>query len=393
MNAEHYTQAVRVLVLTSIFPNSEMPNYAPYTRQQCAALAERCELDVLATLPWLPGGRLTQRWTYWGSNFAEVPTVEQVDGMLVERARFLRVPGTVPLAAGLYAASIWRKLHSRRRPDAILATWAFPDGVAAWLFGQRLGIPTYVQVIGSDINVVAQQRWPGAQLKWVLPRTAGVFAVSDKLAGRVVDLGVPVERVHVVPTGVNKRLFHPRPRAEARDAVGLPQDAKVILFVGRLHREKGLAELAEAFHGLGPRTHLVIVGEGPFGPDCRRMLRGVAGRVRFTGDQPLEVVRDWITAADVLALPSYREGTPNVVMEALACGRKVVATNVGGIPALLRDEAQGKLVAPQDVAALRLALEEVLGHPYDPGHVVERSLLLDWSENAARILNAMSHSG
>lgn len=389
VSAEHYTEGVRLLVMTSIFPNREMPSYAPYTRQQCAALAKRCELDVVATLPWLPGGRLTERWTYWGSNFEGVPTVEQVGGLLVEHARFLRVPGTVPLAAGLYAASIWRKLSARRRPDAILATWAFPDGVAAWVFGHRFRIPTYVQVIGSDINVVAQQRWPGAQLKWALPRAAGVFAVSAPLAARVMELGVPAERVHVVPTGVDKQLFHPRSRSEAREALSLPWDARVILFVGRLHREKGLAELAEAFQGLDPRTHLVVVGEGPFGPDCQRMLSGCAKRVRFTGDQPLEAVRSWITAADVLALPSYREGTPNVVMEALACGRRVVATNVGGIPALVREDAQGKLVPPRDVAALRSALESVLAQAYDPGQVVERSPLLDWSENAQRILDAI----
>ncbi len=380
---------MRLLAVTSIFPNSEMPNYAPYTRQQCVALAAQCDLDVLATLPWLPGGRFTRRWTYWGSNFESVPSVEEVDGMWVERARFLRIPGAVPLAAGLYAASIWGKLRARRRPDAILATWAFPDGVAAWLFGRQARVPTYVQVIGSDINVVAQQRWPRAQLRRVLPRAAGVFAVSEALAEQVVALGVSPERVHIVPTGVNKRLFHPRPRSQARVAVGLPQDARVLLFVGRLQREKGLAELAEAFRAVAGRAYLVLVGEGPFRGSCERLLSSCAERVIFAGDQPLDAVRTWMCAADAVVLPSYREGTPNVVLEALACGRRVVATAVGGIPELVRSAVQGVLVPPQSATALRQALDSVLKEDYDPEQVARSSSLLDWGDNAQRILDVI----
>ena len=381
---------LRVLVITKIFPNAAEPTSAPFNRQQIAALSRICHVEVLATIPWYPGAGLLAGRSSAG-RLTEVPAREVIDGIDVRHPRTLFVPRFAHgLWAPMYVASIAPiALGYRGKVDVVLGTWAYPDGVAAVALAGLIGVPAVVKLHGSDMNTIAKMPGPRRLLRRALPRAARVVAVSRALADEARALGVPEERVAIVMNGVDGDLFRPRDRAEARRALGvLPSDpeARIVLYVGNLKESKGVLDLAAAFERIAreqPHVHLTIVGGG----DARAALEAVAkrwpGRMTLAGARPLAEIPQWMAACDVLTLPSWAEGTPNVVLEALASGRRVVGSAVGGIPDLLADAALGELVPARDVAALAIALGRAAAADYDPNAVARLAARGGWAESAA----------
>lgn len=377
---------MRVLAITKIFPNAAEPLSSPFNRQQFAALGRRCEVEVLATIPWFPGQALLAN----GSNGTAIPAREVIDGLPVRHPRTLYVPRVGHSIAGLlYAASVLPDaLTYRGRVDVVLGSWAYPDGCAAIALARLLGVPAVVKLHGSDINVVARMRGPRRVMTAILPRAARVIAVSRPLAGEVAALGVPRERIAVVYNGVDASLFHPRDRAAARRALGLPAAGPVLLYVGHLKETKGVLDLVAGFAELAARDPdpiLVVVGDGPDADRVRSAAAGLGDRVRLVGARPLPEIPDWMAACDALVLPSWAEGTPNCVLEALSCGRRVVATEVGGTPDLLDDERLGELVPARDPSALAAAMGRAAHEPYDPDAIAAAGARGSWEDSAAAI--------
>ena len=377
---------MRVLAITKIFPNAVEPHSNPFNRQQLAALSRLCEVEVLATIPWFPGARLVKRWSYAG-RLSAVPARDVIDGIAVTHPRTLFVPRIGHgAAAARYAASLARDVLQRRgRCDVVLGSWAYPDGAAAVWLARLLGVPSVVKVHGSDINVVAKLPGPRRNLELALPRASRIVAVSRPLADEVVGLGVDRARVSIVSNGVDPELFHPRERVVARRTLALPDAGKLIVYVGRIERTKGVVDLVDAFvrlEGRRPELSLALVGDGSARAELE--ARRVA-RVHFAGAQPLARVPLWMAAADVVTLPSWNEGTPNVVLEALACGRPVVASSVGGIPDLINSPQLGELVPAKDPARLAAALERVASGTYDGAEIAKAGARGGWAESAQRL--------
>jgi len=376
---------LRVLAITKIFPNAAEPLSAPFNRQQFAALAKRCELEVMATIPWFPGASLLSRWSSAGK-LATVPRREAIAGISVTHPRTLFVPRLAHVAWGpLYAASIAPALgRYRGKVDVVLGSWAYPDGFAAVVAARLLGVPCVVKLHGSDINVIAKLPGPRALTAWALTRTERVVAVSRALAEEVVALGVARDRVAIVMNGVDGALFHPRDRAAARAELGVPP-GPLALYVGNLKTDKGVLDLAAAWRQVArdvPDAQLAIVGGGP----ARGALEAqLPPRTTLVGPQPLAAIPTWMAACDLLVLPSHAEGTPNVVLEALACGRRVVATAVGGVPDLITGPTLGTLTAPHQPDALAAALTDALRTSYDPTAVAELGARGGWEPSAAAL--------
>ena len=380
---------LRVLAITKIFPNAAEPLSAPFNRQQFAALAKRCSLKVMATVPWFPGAGLVSRWSSAGK-LATVPRRERIAGIDVTHPRTLFVPRLAHSTWGpLYAASITpRVLPYRGAIDVVLGSWAYPDGFAAVIAAQIIGAACVVKLHGSDVNVIAKLPGPRRLTAWALPRADRVVAVSRALAEEVIELGVARDRVAVVRNGVDPGLFHPRDREAARAALGLAS-RPIALYVGNLKDVKGVQDLAPAWTRAlrdVPDALLIIVGDGPLHADIQAAVVPLGDRVRMIDAQPLAQVPLWIAACDVLVLPSHHEGTPNVVLEALACGRRVVATAVGGTPDLLTTPELGVLVPPRDPHALGAALAHALRTSYDPDLVAKLGSCGGWDASAAQLL-------
>lgn len=387
---------MRVLIVTKLFPNAREPAASPFNRQQFAALARLCDVEVLASIPWFPGARHLGRWSAAGRLVA-VPAQETIDELEVRHPRFLylpRVPGHA-FDGALYAASLLPHLLRRRgRFDVILGSWAYPDGAAVVALARMLRVPSVVKLHGTDINVVARQPVPRLQLRWALPRADRVLAVSAPLAEAARRLGVPSARLEVLANGVDRDLFCPRDRAEARRALGYAGDTRRwAVCVGRLELTKGVLDLLEAFGRLaGDRddVRLVMVGDGRARAACQAAAAPLGDRVVLAPACPLAEVSRWMAAADAVVMPSWNEGTPNVLLEALASGRRVVATSVGGVPDIVTSDELGELVPPHAPAALVLALERALARPYEPARVAIIGRREDWSQSARRLYQALA---
>jgi glycosyltransferase involved in cell wall biosynthesis len=270
----------------------------------------------------------------------------------------------------------------------VLGTWAYPDGFAAIVLAELLGVPAVVKLHGSDMNVVARLPGPRQRLCWALPRAARVVAVSRPLARAAEELGVPEARIDVVPNGVDTTQFRPADRSSARRELGLDADRPLVLYVGRVEREKGVFDLARAFELLAarnPAPRLAIVGDGSALAECRRRLAPLADRVTFAGARDHAQIPTWLAACDLFVLPSWNEGMPNVVVEAVACGRKVVATNVGANPDILHSPLLGETVEPRAPEQLAHALERELACGYDPLELRAAAQVVDWNASARRL--------
>jgi glycosyltransferase involved in cell wall biosynthesis len=363
----------------------------PHIRRQCVALSRQCELQVWATVPWFPGASLVKRFLSTNNDISKIPPTDKLFGLNVSHPRFAYVPRMAALTGASYALAIARKLHRYRKQfDVILATFAYPDGVAATALGQLLGIPTVIQVIGSDVDVITQMATLRPQVRWAFRRAAGVIAVSSALAKKCISLGARPDATKVIITGVDREAFAPRSREAARLALGLPVDGKIVLYVGRLSEQKGALDALRAFERMPSRENvrLVCVGDGPL---LDRFRRRAAERndVIATGFLDGAKVSEWIAACDLLTLPSYHEGTPNVVLEAVSSGRPVVATNVGGIPDVCSSPVYGELVTPGAVSELTSAYERVLSKAHDPAQIAACPSLYSWDENARRLLASL----
>jgi len=253
-------------------------------------------------------------------------------------------------------------------PDVIFNYWLYPDGYAAVRAGKILGVPAIVGSIGSDLRRITDPFTRHYVTKTVRAADA-VVTVSEELRRRAIDLGAAPDKVTTIVNGCDTSIFRFFGRSEARRETGCDESWRLILYVGSLLAAKGLSELVDAFAALArsiPEARLALVGEGRFrgAMEQRAAAAGVLDRILFPGKIASRQVASWICAADVFCLPSYSEGCPNVIVEALACGCPVVATNVGGIPELC-NERSGILVPPRDTERLRRALDEALSKTWD----------------------------
>jgi teichuronic acid biosynthesis glycosyltransferase TuaC len=248
--------------------------------------------------------------------------------------------------------------------------------------------PSVIKLHGSDINVMSTLADVRPNLAWGLKNANRVVSVSRALAKKVVDLGADPDRVHVVRNGINQQQFYVRSRDQAREALGYSTKDRWLVFVGFMREAKGVLELVQAFskiHQEFPDVKLVFVGDGDGREVCEKAAAGLGDRVMMVGTRPHDEVALWLSAADLFTLPSWNEGTPNVVLEALACGIRVVASDVGGIPDVLDRPELGEMVPAKNAEALAEALRRGLSQPYDRAEIAAMSGCISWEQSAQQL--------
>jgi glycosyltransferase involved in cell wall biosynthesis len=202
----------------------------------------------------------------------------------------------------------------------------------------------------------------------VLSTASAVTACSADLHRRVLELGAPPERTRTIPYGVDAEAFSPGETNGLRERLGLPASALLVLAVGRLVEKKGFADLVDAAARV-PGLHVAVAGEGDLRPALEERARRLAAPVTFLGALDRDAVAAALAGADVVAVPSVVDragnvdGLPNVLLEALAAGRAVVATRVAGIPDVVEHAANGLLVAPGQPGELAAALALLAREP------------------------------
>lgn len=370
-------------MVSSQFPIAGEPNRGRPILQTVQALATMATVSVLSPVASYPG------WARPRSYFFRPAVSDACTDLAVAHAPYPALPLLTRGFNGLLCARTVAAALRRDRPEVVLAYWLYPDGYGAVRAARAAGIPVVVGARGSDIRVRDPlTRWLTRRM---LRQADRLLTVSEDLRGIAVGrYGARPEATHTIPNGCDASLFHPRDRQAARDSLGVPADAELVLYVGRLVPGKGLHELFEAFaalRGQRPRLRLALVGDGPLRGELERRAAALDGdSVQLAGSHPATGVAEWMAAADLVTLPSHSEGHPNVLVEALACGRPVVATRVGGIPEVI-DADCGVLVAPGDSAALATALSDVLDRPWDQGLLAGR-FCRDWQQVARETLHA-----
>lgn len=381
---------LRIALVTPILPVSFDATRGRFIHETARAMSKIASVRVFfQTLkyPQLPGFR--SRTSIDG----QVPPDYELDGCDVEAYTYPGLPVLTRGINGLTASWVLTPRVRRFQPDVVLGYWVYPDGYAALLVARALGVPCVVGALGSDIHV--RSGINAHMTRRTIKGADAVVAVSEAMRQTAIRVfGAEPAKVHTIVNGFNTSVFAPMDQAAVRAKLGIPADEKVIIYVGRFVEAKGLRDLIAAFGQLAladSTLTLALVGDGVMKDEILRLVwaAGLENRVRLPGGQSPVGVAEWINAADVLTLPSWSEGYPNVVVEALACGRPVVATDVGGTREIL-DGNSGVLVPPRDATSLANAIETVLARHWDHRAIAAR-ITRTWDDVAQETLAVCSH--
>jgi teichuronic acid biosynthesis glycosyltransferase TuaC len=374
---------LRIAVVTAHFPSSAQPTHGRPAFQTMRVLSATCDVQVFyphAVYPSLlkPRSRI---YTGLDASFS-------LPGLKAGYYDYLALPVVSRPFNGHLAARVLLPHVRSFAPDLIFSYFLYPDGYAAFKIGQALKVPVVAMGVGSDVHNI-QDRFSAMHTRTLLRKADFLLAISDDLRKRIVAMGAPPEKTRAVVSGCDLSVFHPRDQHAARQKLHLDPAAEAVVYIGRMDVRKGLRELIEAAASLHPeRSNLQVylIGEGSDRPIIEQAIQAnsATGYIHALPECPFDEVALWMAAADLVTLPSYMEGCPNVVLEALACGRPVVATNVGGIPEIMSD-ADGCLVPPRNPAALAQALKSVLDRTWDPA-AISANRGRGWNTVAAELL-------
>jgi glycosyltransferase involved in cell wall biosynthesis len=384
-----------VLALSYLFPNGAQPTYGIFVLNRLRAVREHCALKVIAPVQWYP----FMRWLRPALWRGEAPRRETLDGIDVHHPRFAVIPRYLKwfdaLSYHFAARRVARRLRREEAFDFDLVDvhWTYPDIVAGYRLARRHGRKFMVTVRGHEALYEEERSVRRRQVARYLRRADAVITLSAELREKVIGLGVAPDRVRVILNGVDLAHFHPLDRADCRRRLGLPAGRRMMLSVGRLTAGKGHQDLVGALSSLPADVDLYIVGgvnpEENFEPALRARIAALhlEGRVHLVDGAGHDALPLWYGATDLFCLATRREGCPNVVLEALACGTPAVVSGVGAVPELVIPGENGYLVAvgsaPQEWSKIiRTALER----PWSREKIAHDMQRWDWSRCGEQVL-------
>ena len=347
---------LKILTFSTLFPNAVQPAHGVFVENRLRHLIAggNVEAHVVAPVPWFP---FKSNWFGHYADFAKVPRIEQRHGLTIHHPRYPLIPkvGTNIAPTCMYSfvkPFVAKLMRQGLEFDLIDSHYFYPDGVAAVRMARAFDKPVTITARGTDLNLLPQYPVPRRQIVWAATHAQGLITVCQALKDELIALDIPDDKIRVLRNGVDLEMFQPADRDSARETLGLT--GRTLLSVGLLIERKGHDLIVSALRHL-PDTTLLIAGDGPERASLEKLAadEGVAGRVRFLGRVGHASLRDVYGAVDALVLASSREGWANVLLEAMACGTPVVASNVWGTPEIVADPVAGVLMAnrtPNDLA-------------------------------------------
>jgi glycosyltransferase involved in cell wall biosynthesis len=352
-----------IALVTSFFSTPYHSNRAPYNEQLFLSLNQLFSIEIIRPIAW------TDLLGYRFRGGAKVVLPELWNGIHIQYPTYFFVPRVGHRFNGnFYSYSIAPSLSRiRTKPDVVYTTWAFPDAYASMLYAKKLKVPLVVRLHGGDINVVSKLPGVLPKILEVLDYASLVVCPSYALKAEVVGLGGAEHKIEVLYSGIDTDKFFPRKKEECCAALGLESGTKRIIYVGNFKREKGVNDLVEAaslLRSLREDFEVLLVGKGKEDRNLAKEItrHSLEKHVKLIGELSHDQLGLWMGASDTLCLPSYSEGMPNVVLEALSSDINVVATNVGGIPEAFVSPHEC-LVEPGDIDGLALKLQQSLFEP------------------------------
>lgn len=356
---------MKILLFSSLYPSSVRPIHGIFVETRLRELLKtgKVQAKVVAPVPWFPFshprfGDYTQ--------FATTPRFEHRHGVDVYHPRYLLLPrigmSMAPYTMAQGALSAVRRLQSEGFDfDLIDAHYYYPDGVAAGLLARWLDKPLVVTARGTDLNLIPQYARPRRLILQTAAQAHASIGVCQALMDSLHALGADASKLHTLRNGVDLERFIPESRSAARRWLGLPEDGHYLLSVGHLIERKGHHIAIEALPAL-PSVQLLVAGAGPEYAALKALAirLGVVDRVHWLGVLAQTDLKWCYNAADALALCSSREGWANVLLESMACGTPVIATNIWGTPEVVSTSAAGVLMAQRNAESLAQAWRQLM---------------------------------
>lgn len=360
-----------------MFPNEISPFSVPFMLERAKALANNIPLEVVAPVGFFP---------FFKNEMPEL--YECIDDMSIYHPRYLAVPSVLwPIRWYPYLwtfRSFWRERQFEC--DILHIEWIYPDAFAVAKFVKKRGIKTIGVVHGNEAieyfgPVKRRKRYSEA-----FSRLDHVIVVSEDLKLKLIKkYSVEPQKISVIVNGVDVKKFPLMEKKWARQQLKIPVDRTIGVCVARLSEEKDLHILIQVAARLKQESPMIyIVGEGPLRKKLEALVESleIQDKIKLVGAVAHDDVATWLNAADFFYLPSQREGCPVVVHEALACGVPIIATAVGAIPDLIRDDRYGLLCEPDNVTAFAEIMKKAMSMKWDRNTISAYGRQFTWDKMA-----------
>ena len=386
----------KVLVLSHLFPNQEHPHYGIFVLNRLLNLCDYCEIKVVAPVPRFPFMEKIKMYR----RYPFIPRKEQIQGIQVEHPFFPIIPRYFKwLDSFSYFFSSFITIYKIRKNfdfELIDVNWTYPDILTGFIWSWLTKKEYIVSIRGNEALYPGEKGGRKYILDKLLKRAGAIITLSQQLKELVLDIGIPENKVHVVLDGVEKENFFMMERFLCRQKLNLVQDKKIVVSIGSLILTKGHQYLIKALPLLSKKfsIELYIIGDvNAAGDDAfiiEKLIKELGlNNVHLVGSKPFHELILWYNAADLFCLASEGEGCPNVVLESLACGTPVVATDVGAISDLIGTDAKGYVVPKGDQVKLEEAMHKALIREWDREAIHES--MQTWDDCAKQVVLIYNH--
>ncbi|MCP8617489.1 glycosyltransferase [Salirhabdus salicampi] len=353
----------RILVITNMYPSKKHHTFGIFVKNQVESLRKRgYVVDVLAVKdPRMGKIFVMKKYGTWLIRFCAI------------------------------------FLLKGRKYDIVHAHYIFPSGWLGQAFKRWFGAKLIITAHGGDVDKMMKK---GSiiqhHMQRILHACDHIVAVGPKLKADIVEhFRISEKKVEIINMGVNRKQFHPLPKRETKEKLGISKEKFIILYAGNFIRAKGLEELILAYHRLKQKyddIELHIIGaikEPHFFDDMKQTIhRDHIQDVTIHGPKEQSTVAKWIAAANMFVLPSYMEGFGLVALEAMSCHTPVVGSQVGGLAHLLQDGA-GILVKPKDVSSLQAGMERLLQDEQLNKRLIDKGEMIAQQNDQDRLVNEL----
>lgn len=388
---------MKILSISLTFPSSADPSRGVFVKERLHALSmiPGVDLRVVSPTPWFPPIKWFPKWYNW----SQYPRKESIATLPVERPRYVLPPKVGGYAhPQLIDLAVKKKLDRIRdewKFDVIDAHWAYPAGAWAAKLGRRYGVPVIITGRGEDMVKFPSLPIVGNKIRWALKNSSRCIGVSREISELMKRNGAEASTVHTIPNGIDGNKFFLKDQLSCRTACSLPAERRILLSVGDRLELKGFHLIVDAIAIMREKIpdilYVIVGGPGRFGRDFTPQIQsrideqGLSDHVRLAGPQPHQELVNWYNSADLYVMMSSREGSPNVLLESLACGTPAVGTAVGGIKDELSNETFGRLIGERSAESAAAAILSELAEPRSRSSIAEAMKERTWEATAAQV--------
>lgn len=354
---------MKILFFTHIFPNQLKPNYGILVKEIAMAMSGKVDVHVIAPLPIFP---LMDYFSSF-SGMKKIPDEEYFGNINILRPRFLSFPKYIKWPEFF---TLSRSIHKNKdklyniveESDVIFTHWVFPDAHVALKLAKKFKKKTVLVIHGQKSIGFGETNLKNYFIKHTLRKVDKLLVYTEKMKEILKrDYGIPHHKMEIIFNGIDTDKFKPLNMMQQRSRLKLPKDKKIIMSLCRLSPEKGIELLIDAFRKIykEENLYLVIVGDGPLRDKIEKKIEkhGLFDSILIVGAIPYHEVQYWYNACDLFCSPSYREEFPLNILEALCCGKPVIATPVGSSKKIINEGSNGILFPAGNSKALAQAIK------------------------------------